>query len=40
MEPAAYWANIPDGLKPVLSFYNMAVNATADSAINPLNVIR
>ena len=40
VEPTAFWATIPDGLKPVLSFYNMPLDAAAKSPINPLNVIR
>ena len=40
LQSAAFWATIPDGLKPVLTWYNVPVDAGANSSFNPLNMIR
>ena len=39
-KPAAFWASLPDGLKPVLSWYNVHVDVGANSPFNPLSMIR
>ena len=40
LQSPAFWSLVPDGLKPVFTWYNVPVDAAANSSFNPLNIIR
>ena len=40
VDPATFWASIPDHVVPKLHFYNSGVDADFKSPANPVNIIR